>query len=170
MSFLLPSSGQIWFCIQTNLCSLAPRVFKCSLQPVGTTASGISQDSRSYDNNMSSKTTSSSFVSDDEVRYFKQTAGFQICREVTGQSGFRPDCPVLGRTVRFFKALFGRPAQHQAGCVFVLLFETPPPDIGPPAAHRSMVCYDHARTPPLPVGRRSGVCYYRAHLPPLRRP
>ena len=49
------------------------RVFKCSLQPVGTTASGISQDSRSYDNNMSSNTTSSSFVSDDEVRYFKQT-------------------------------------------------------------------------------------------------
>ena len=37
-----------------------------------TTASGISQDSRSYDN-MSSNTTSSSFVSDDEVRYFKQT-------------------------------------------------------------------------------------------------
>ena len=27
--------------------------FKCSLKPVGTTASGISQDSRSYDNNMS---------------------------------------------------------------------------------------------------------------------
>ena len=38
-----------------------------------TTASGISQDTRSYDNNMSSNTTSSSFVSDDEVRYFKQT-------------------------------------------------------------------------------------------------
>ena len=38
-----------------------------------TTASGISPDSRSYDNNMSSNTTSSSFVSDDEERYFKQT-------------------------------------------------------------------------------------------------
>ena len=38
-----------------------------------TTASGISPDSRSYDNNMSSNTTSSTFVSDDEVCYFKQT-------------------------------------------------------------------------------------------------
>ena len=51
-----------------------------------TTASGISHDSRSYDNNMSSNTTSSSsFVSDDEVGYvisnkLKCSAGFQMCR------------------------------------------------------------------------------------------
>ena len=39
--------------------------------------------------------------------------------------------PALGRTVRFFNALCSVPAQHQAGRVFVLLFETPPPVIGP---------------------------------------
>ena len=42
-----------------------------------TTACGISQDSRSYDN-MSSNTTSSSFVSDDDLRYFKITLNIKI--------------------------------------------------------------------------------------------
>ena len=53
--------------------------------------------------------------------------------------------PASGRTVR-------RPAQHQAGRVFVLLFETTPPVTGPPAGHRSAVFYYCAQpTPPPPV-------------------
>ena len=100
-----------------------------------TTASGIRQDSRSYDNNMSSNTTSSSFVSDDEVRYFKQTK--VQCRfsnlpgEVTrvairpalgGLSGFSKPCPASGAASSRF---------YLAGRVFVLLFETLPSAVGP---------------------------------------
>ena len=60
--------------------------------------------------------------------------------------------PALGRTVRFFNAL----------SVFVLLFETPPPVIGPWCVTITPVPHP----PPSAVG--PGVCYYRARasLPP----
>ena len=108
-----------------------------------TTASGISQDSRSYDNNMSSNTTSSSFVSNDEVSYFKQTKVqvFRFAGEVT-RVAIRL---ALGGLLVVFQSPVRRPAQHQAGRVFVLLFETTPPVTGPPAGHRSVVCYERAR-------------------------
>ena len=76
-------------------------------------------------------------------------------------SGFRPDCLV-------FQCPVWRPAKHQAGRIFVLLFETiglksgvldqstltggPWAKFGPP------------ETPPPPASRRSGVCYDRAHM------
>ena len=58
--------------------------------------------------------------------------------------------PALGRTVRFFQCPVQRPVQHQARRVFVLLFETTPPVIGPFAGHRSVVCYDRAPPPRRP--------------------
>ena len=133
-----------------------------------TTASGRSQDSRSYDN-MSSNTTSSSFVSDDEVRYFKQTIVQFRFSNVPGKwlgwpfVRLQADCPVFQSPVR-------RPAQHQAGCGFVLLFETPPPVIRPPTGHRSGVCYDNPFSSQLVIYRRFvtplDVWYWRNRYSP----
>ena len=105
-----------------------------------TTASGISQDSRSYDN-MSSNTTSSSFVSDDDLRYFKQTKV---------QCGFSKPCPASG-------------AASSRTCIC-------PPFWDNPAGHRSVVCYDNPFSSQLVIYRRFvtplDFCYWRKRYPP----
>ena len=93
-----------------------------------TTASGMSQDSISYDN-MSSNT-SSSFVSDDDLRYFKQTKV---------QCGFSKPCPPSGTA-----------SSRTRIC---------PPFWDPPAGHRSVVYYDGTPPPPTPAGHRFVVYY-----------
>ena len=105
-----------------------------------TTASGISQDSRSYDN-MSSNTTSSSFVSDDDLRYFKQTkvqCGFSMPRPASGAASSRTRiCPPFWDT---------------------------------PAGHRSVVYYNNPFSSQLVIYRRFvtplDVWYWRKRYPP----
>ena len=105
-----------------------------------TTASGITQDSRSYDN-MSSNTTSSSFVSDDDLRYFKQTKV---------QCGFSMPCPASGAA-----------SSRTRIC---------PPFWDTPAGHRSVVYYNNPFSSQLLIYRRFvtplDVWYWRKRYPP----